>query len=124
MPENDAWHILKAGKRDQLRDLLVDARWIKLRLVIGGIHALKNGFKELSRIEDRKGAISKGSEMIVEEILSLVLLLLFFIQTNAHCSTAKTVTSMRTTYYYSRYYTIQVQNILGVFEEACLSGFT
>ena len=50
--ENVAWHLVRAGRHNELRGLLVDARWIKLRLVIGGILSLENDFAELVRMED------------------------------------------------------------------------
>ena len=59
-----AWHLVKSGKRDGLRGLLGDARWIKLRLVIGGIVSLQNDFAELVRTEN--SAVVGGHESAAE----------------------------------------------------------
>ena len=61
--ENVAWHLVKEGKRDELRSLLVGACRRKLHLVIGGIRGLENDFAELVRMECSGVVHAEGSEV-------------------------------------------------------------
>ena len=42
-----AWHLMEAGRHEELQGLLLDSRFIKLRLVIGGAVDLENDFEVL-----------------------------------------------------------------------------